>query len=99
MWWWSGTQGHTCTWRLFEAATVGKVWRATARERKLAAQSWDWEVMGWDGQKTGGGGLLQLLHALRRRVAVGPGRGREGGRAFVRACVRTAQHMHASSEA
>ena len=28
-----GPQGHTCTWRLFEAATVGKVWRATARER------------------------------------------------------------------
>ena len=30
-----GGQGHTCSWRLFEAATVGKVWRATARERKF----------------------------------------------------------------
>jgi len=80
-------QGHTCTWRLFEAATVGRVWRATAGERKQRQLG-----MGWDGQKTGGRRRWRC-HCTRavRRVAVA-GAARPG-----RAAMR-AQRMHAAPE-
>ena len=63
-------------------------------QQSLQLKAGDWEEMGWDGQKTGGGGLLQPLHALRRRVAVGRGRGRRRAGAFVRACALRSTCMH-----
>ena len=87
-----GPQGHTCTWRLFEAATVGKVWRATAREREKAAAAGD----GMGRPKDGSAQALALaslalpLHARGASCCRGwSGPARPGGHACAAHACRT----------
>jgi hypothetical protein len=91
-WWWSGPQGHTCTWRLFEAATVGR-YGAQQLERESC-----WAGEGRTGRDDDGMGRPKdgscHCHCTRAVCVVLPCHRRPGRPHGGHACA--AQRMHAA---